>query len=355
MRSLSPAPLLLAALSVVLPLAIGPGMVGDSAHAESASSAPIVPVTAAAPTLPDGDTLLAVDCGQQPGQVFELATTGAATPLGEPAADDTVSGCGRTGDVHPQTGKVYWVSQSATFDLMMLDLSTGGSTFVATLDGPVGACGVQFDRAGDAYTAVYNDLYRIDVETGEMSLVGSTGVDPRCAWGINPVDDEIYWFTQGGPTSSDVYRIDKTTGAKTFVVSLDVSGLDGYVPDGVVFDTAGIAWIQDDHSAVPDASSRLEAADLTTGIVYPSTAYIHDATAALYAPNPTDGKAYFYTMGFIALPAAAPDQEGMDDRDALAETGTEGSALLASALAIVMIVTGGVGVAVARRRPSVTR
>lgn len=322
------------------------------AAATPAAADPPAPV----PGLPAGDRLIVTDCDSDYGQAYTASIDGAAVPLGQPLADDGASGCGRTGAVHPATGTVYWVSQSSTYHLLTLDLETGESQAVGELTGNLtegsGPCGVSIDSTGVAYTSSTNDLYTVDLETAQMTRIGDTGHYNFCAWGVNPVDDKIYWFTRTGPSNSDVYTIDKQTGVATLHVSLDVSRLPGgYYPDGVVFDRTGIAWIQDDYIDVPFASSRLEPADLTTGIVYPPSGYFHDVVGALYPPLGPEEKRFFYTMGLIYVPAPDDESDTVDERgETLAVTGADATVAFGLGVAMITSVAAGVILTVRRRR-----
>ena len=317
------------------------GIAGALLLAPAASAAPVV-------ALPEGDQIVLIDCDDAPGQAFTMGADGAATPIGPATMLDNNSNCSPSGAINPVDGKTYyiaWGGGSSTHYLATLDRTTGASTAVAPLSGDTSdSCGIAIDAAGNAFNASGTSLYSLNLVTGVNTLVGNTTHNQTCSWGINPVDNEIYWFTRTGPTNSDVYRISKTDGAATFVVSLDVSALSGYSPDGVVFDKNGIAWIQDDECDGPDNWCGVEPADLTAGVVYSPTGYFHDATQTVYAAN-FEGVAYFYSMGMIYVPAPAP---------ALAATGSASSAISGGMVAAGVLLLGGV-VFLTMRRRSATR
>ena len=310
------------------------GIAGALLTAPAASAAPIT-------ALPDGDQIVLIDCENTPGQAFTMGADGAATPIGTGTVLPNNASCSPSGAVDPTTGIAYYIAWGDTNDLATLDLETGVSTRVATLSGgATDSCGIAIDASGDAFNTTNSRLHSLDLETGVNTLIGDTTLINNCAWGINPVDDEIYWFTEGGPNSSDVYRINKLTGAATFFKSLDVSALAGYMPDGVVFDKTGIAWIQDDFGDGPGGWYGVEPADLTEGIVYAPTGYFNDVTLTVYPAN-FEGAGYFYSMGMIYVAggaAAAPVLAATGAGDVSAAGGLlAGGALLLGAMMLVVM------------------
>jgi len=311
------------------------GIAGALLAAPAASAAPIT-------ALPDGDQIVLIDCDNAPGQAFTMGADGDATPIGTATVLPNGGDCSPSGAIDPTDGTAYYIEWGDTADLATLDLETGVSTRVATLSGDwPSSCGIAIDASGDAFNGANTNLYSLNLVTGVNTLIGNTLHQQTCSWGINPVDDQIYWFTRTGPSNSDVYRISKDDGEATFVVSLDVSALNGYEPDGVVFDKTGIAWIQDDHCDGPDNWCGVQPADLTAGIVYAPTGYFNDVTLTVYPAN-FEGVGYFYSMGMIYVAGEAAVAPEVPQ---LAATGaidiTTGSALLAGGalmLGIIMLV-----------------
>ncbi|MCY7411561.1 MAG: hypothetical protein LH471_00745 [Salinibacterium sp.] len=310
------------------------GIAGALLTAPAASAAPIT-------ALPEGDQIVLIDCENTPGQAFTMGADGAATPIGTGTVLLNDANCSPSGAVDPTTGIAYYIAWGDTNDLATLDLETGVSTTVATLSGDHdNSCGIAIDASGDAFNADNNFLYSLNLATGVNTRIGDTLFQQTCSWGINPVDDQIYWFTRTGPSGSDVYRINKDNGEATFVVSLDVSALNGYRPDGVVFDKTGIAWIQDDFGDGPDGWYGVEPADLTEGIVYAPTGYFNDVTETVYSDT-FDATGYFYSMGMIYVAgeaAAAPVLAATGASDVAPAGGLlAGGALLLGAMMLVVM------------------
>ena len=179
------------------------------------------------------------------------------------------------------------------------------------------------------------------------TLIGDTGLDDQCANAINPVDGKLYWFTETGTNASDVYTVDLTTAVATLVTpALDLSAVGSdFRPDALVFDSNGIAWLQDDSCTGPlynggSQSCGIEPINLTTGEVWAPQAWPNDATLTVVPSNgDNDSKGYFYTMGMIYVPGEAE----------LPDTGIN-SALIASIGGLLAI--AGIAVFIVGRRRS---
>jgi len=129
------------------------------------------------------------------------------------------------------------------WDLRTIDPSTGRTTLVASVTGITGGIEAMcFAPDGTLYAAASPDtgasgshLYTLDVSNGEMSLIGSIGnsyidIDTMAF----ASDGYLYGVDTLGYDWTDLYRIDPSTGNKTFVTELygGVNGLHfGPIPE----------------------------------------------------------------------------------------------------------------------------
>jgi LPXTG-motif cell wall-anchored protein len=304
------------------------------------------------PTLPAGSKLIAIDCDDDGYQMWDMdMSTGDSTPIGTPTVLPNGGTCAPSGFVSPVDGKAYFIDWGNANDLATVDLETGVSTKIATLNGAVAvSCGIFADGAGNAYSVTGSTLYSLNLETGATTLIGDTQLDDQCAYAINPVDGKLYWFTETGTNSADVYTVDLTTAAATLVTpALDLTAVGGWYnwnPDALAFDSNGIAWLQDDSCTGPQYNSGsnacgIEPINLTTGEVWAPQAWPNDKTLTVVPSNgDSDSKGYFYTMGLLYVPAE-PEPD-------LPDTGMNAS--LIAAIGGLLAVAGVVVFVVGRRR-----
>jgi LPXTG-motif cell wall-anchored protein len=329
-------------------IALGTALTAVGALVFAASPALAV---SAYPTLPTGSKMIAIDCDDDGYQVWDMdMSTGDSTPIGTPTVLPNDGNCAPSGFVSPVDGKAYFIDWGNDSDLATVDLETGVSTKIATLNGAAtDSCGIFADAAGNAYNVDSSNLYSLNLQTGESTLIGDTGLDDQCANAINPVDGKLYWFTETGTDSADVYTVDLTTAVATLVTpALDLTAVGGsgnWAPDALAFDGNGIAWLQDDScTGGPqyDSGRRacgIEPINLTTGEVWAPQAWPNDKTLTVVPSNgDADSKGYFYTMGLLYVPG----------NPELPDTGMNAS--LIAAIGGLLAVAGVVVFVVGRRR-----
>jgi len=207
-------------------------------------------------------------------------------------------------------GTVYtmqnWFSgiQSESFSqLIKVDLATGAVEAIGPLHG-MNFAGPEFDRYGNLYatgftagppeggpTIVWGDsnLYRINKNTGEKTLVGDTG---RTDWMDLDFDSQgRLWAT----TANDLYTLDTETGASTFVTH--VSGVeDNRIPGvcegdweymeimGIAFDHRDVLWATAMRGFSPCGEGELAVPVMTIDIAA--------GTATLVGSSILDGQSH---------------------------------------------------------------
>ena len=309
------------------------------------------------PTLPVGSKMIAIDCDSNAYQMWDMdMSNGDSSPIGSPTVLPNNGSCSGSGFVHPVDGKAYFIDWGTDDDLATVDLETGVSTKIATLNGgATNSGGIFADAAGNAYSIYTGSLYSLNLQTGATTLIGKTLLDDQSTYAINPVDGKLYWFTETGTNSADVYTVDLTTAVATLVTpALDLTAVGGssnWNPDALAFDSNGIAWMQDDSCTGPRYNSTnnacgISAINLTTGEVWAPQAWPNDKTLTLVPSNGvSDTKGYFYIMGLIYVPA---DPELPDTDPELPDTGMNAS--LIAAIGGLLAVAGVVVFVVGRRR-----
>jgi hypothetical protein len=128
--------------------------------------------------------------------------------------------------------------------LYTIDTATGAATPIGPIGYPV--TGLAFDPVnGVMYgatssTTAANGLITINLDTGAGTLVGNYGLAGSTWLGDITIDSSgvLYGFVE--PTLGDLYRIDKATGAATFVGD---SGLSRTGILGLDFDSSGTLYL----------------------------------------------------------------------------------------------------------------
>ncbi len=112
------------------------------------------------------------------------------------------------------------------------------SAVVCALERPWSACA--FDSKSDLYAIERNgDLYKVDVATGELTLVGSTGVASEgiSDGTIDPATDIFYWCVNS-PGNHAMYSVDIATATATKLYDLvneeEICGM--FIPEAPVSD-----------------------------------------------------------------------------------------------------------------------
>nr|HPK26952.1 carboxypeptidase regulatory-like domain-containing protein [Anaerolineaceae bacterium] len=178
--------------------------------------------------------------------------TAAATLIGttNPPAGTSFTGLSGAPD-----GTMYGLTSTCSVSyLVTVDVTTGLTTSVGTLSG-VG-CGIDLafnTNDGMIYTVdlLTDNVYKIDPETAEVTLVGSTGISANYAQGMDYEEESgvLYWAAFNYSTDVGELRIiDTTTGASTLIGMFP----GGAETDCLAFTTGGISdvqWLSEDPVA----------------------------------------------------------------------------------------------------------
>ena len=278
-----------------------------------ASIVSAVPASAvSAPSLPIGWTMYNVECNNGhsiDSTTSQLSTvnvsTGVTTPIGNPATNGNslISNCGLQGTYDIATKTSYFVN-----------VDSRGSYYVASVNTLTGAftnggnssiqCAVTADASGTFFGASEGDLATVNPATGAVTSVGPNSTSfTDCAMAVNPVDDQIYTFSQD-VTGLRIMKFNKTTGALSFTgqnVNESAIGVTHVVsPLAMAIDSNGIAWVLDDN--LHDASltgGGLIAIRLSSGETWKIAEQLTDTNR--YTDYPSGA---FYTRSIWLVPPA---------------------------------------------------
>ena len=199
----------------------------------------------------DFDTMYVVNYDTN-GLYAVNTTTGAYTQIGTTTPPSGTTFSGLTG---APDGTMYGLTTScSTSYLVTVDVTTGATTVIGSLTG-VG-CGIDLafnTNDGMIYTVdlLTDNVYKIDPETAEVTLVGSTGISANYAQGMDYEEESgvLYWAAFNYTTNVGELRIiDTTTGAST-LIGMFPSGAE---TDCLAFTTGGISdvpWLSEDPVA----------------------------------------------------------------------------------------------------------
>lgn len=199
--------------------------------------------------------------GRSASTLFELdPTTGAIiSTIGATGFTEVVSLA-----FDPITGVLYGIS-NASNALITIDTATGAGTLVARLTGPMAgkhAPDMGFASDGTLYTwseAFPDRLNAIDVSTGVSTEIGPNPLG-TFQFGLDVDSTDTVYIKNG---DGMIYTVDKTTGATTFVVDID----PGYQFDNALAFDSNDNLFTIDRVGFPGSSAvgDLYAIDLTTG------------------------------------------------------------------------------------------
>lgn len=143
--------------------------------------------------------------------------------------------------VKPSTGVIYaTVFGGTTTQLLRIDAETGSAYELLELDLD-NIRAITFDLNDDLYGVQYSsgDLYMLNLETGEITLIGNTGLARIAGLAVNPLDGQLW----AAPSNDTVYKIDKTNGEATLIGSTGFSQTTSLSFDsqGKLFGLSGFA------------------------------------------------------------------------------------------------------------------
>jgi len=320
--------------------------------------------TVAAPTLPASDSLFAINCqGEGNPSVWSVPTSGAATPIGA----DTSVACASGGSYDPVSKTFYFIERHEGYYLSSFDPTTGTVTRGPMFGGEMyEPHQLAFDDSGHGFVVgLGNGAFfdSLDVTTGGMTRIGTTNQNVY-SMAFNPVDRTLYGFSWSGGM---VFTVDPSTGLETTVRS-GVTYAQGYLPapdsatptgdhpNGVTFDSNGIAWIRMDGNNA--AAASIVAYDPTTNESW-STGTLVDATGLVYptVPHYWQSNTFLVGPGVIAPPDSDPSSPPVADPTSttvpdptLAMTGMSGSTMVLLAGGVALIALLGAGAVVSSRR-----
>jgi hypothetical protein len=199
----------------------------------------------------DFDTMYVVN-NDNNGLYAVNTTTGVYTQIGTTTPPSGTTFSGLTG---APDGTMYGLTTScSTSYLVTVDVTTGATTVIGSLTG-VG-CGIDLafnTNDGMIYTVdlLTDNVYKIDPETAQVTLVGSTGISANYAQGMDYEEESgvLYWAAFNYTTNVGELRIiDTTTGASTLIGMFP----GGAETDCLAFTTGGISdvtWLSEDPVA----------------------------------------------------------------------------------------------------------
>ena len=216
------------------------------------------------PSMPSDDSLYAVSCQNDEdaqGQLFSVdSATGISSPIGQASAD-ALCGYGAVWDAQSSTayvgnGEGFSARATGTDPIETINPQTGAIAygFQPTLGGTaVSVNSLTITRAGDMY-ATYEpvtngpfDLYSVDMGTGVMKLICSTGSSQYVAVGSDPTTGTLYGISADG---SSLYEFDPVSAT----VRILTNSLGLYLPtnftvEALQVDSSGQMWVEGDDSS----------------------------------------------------------------------------------------------------------
>ncbi|WP_339723343.1 PEP-CTERM sorting domain-containing protein [uncultured Paraglaciecola sp.] len=182
--------------------------------------------------------------------------TGAATLIGATGFDEVTSI-----DFNSVTG-ILWGISNETKELITIDTTTGLGTAVATMTWGRNSPDMSFDSSGVLYTwsePSPDTLNTVNLVTGATTEIGPNSIGTsQLGLDINS-SDIVYVKNADG----DIYTIDKVTGAETFVINIDSTGIFDNI---LAFDPNDVLYTVDRlGSGGGSTESNLYTIDLLTG------------------------------------------------------------------------------------------
>jgi LPXTG-motif cell wall-anchored protein len=294
------------------------------------------PAQAAPPALPEGERLVAASCWNLPYPDVTLFEVDSATGVSNALAADTVNSnyCGYQGAWDRVTELFYFTTwDSSESVLLSWDPETAVITEIGTIaEGDVfpNAYALVIDLEGNAYFNDYNDLYSLDLTTGEATLVGELTAVTASGWGfsVDPVTGDLYLLEQDG----DLFLVDPDAVTATYVASWPFSD-DGDYAYGLAIDGAGTAWVVES----PGADSTYSALWSTPLASFGDTTEL----SGNIVDSATEGDFSGWWVSLIPAAVAPPAPQ-------LAATGVDATPAIAAAAAVLGL--GGILLLARRRR-----
>lgn len=216
------------------------------------------PASAAGATIDPGDSLYSINCDTEAYNDWQLMSvdpsTAVSTPIGDGAGgvNDSYYACAGQPAYNPATGKSYYIQNEYTDGtrtfLAGIDVTTGVSTRIGEFfrwnnefpEYPR-VTALAIDKAGNAFAILealgeFGRFASVDLETGELTILGSEGLCCTWALAVHPVTDVLY----GIDDWNGLFSVDKASGHFEFVGTVNV-------PDGAIYslqiDEGGRFWV----------------------------------------------------------------------------------------------------------------
>ena len=265
--------------------------------------------------LGDEDTFYAIDNASRAFLAVD-AETGDATQVGTTTPSSSEETWTEMA-TDPTDGTVY---ASTGTNLYTINPETGEATLIGPFNTPEGETmiAIAVDTDGNIYghgidlSTAPDKLFSIDPQTGQASLIGSTGVDAFFAQGMDydPDTGQLYmaWYQGGGV--GGLRTVDPETGNSELVGPFQGDEL-GFM----AIPSAGFLFIENDLLAgtlAPGGSVTIDVDIDASGLI----AGIYDAELAVIADvpgNPED--AVPFTLEVIADPMASVAPDSLDYPD----------------------------------------
>lgn len=247
-----------------------------------------------------GDSMYAIDCDGESDGLVKLYSVDALTAVPTPIGDGTLhfpnGSCSAQPAWDATTSTAYFIEwtniDGSVAFLMKMDLTTGESTQVNAFfegdDTNVNVQAIAITPSGAAY-AIFNEaFYSLDLTNGHLTLIGET-VQEIFGFGSDPKTGVLWAIDR----SADVYTINPTNGAATYVAAYDVDAND---PEtlSLQVDSAGIVWVIANYSDQGFANE-----------LWSNTQAIGPDSALQGALGATDES--FYSQALLIVPAPVPE------------------------------------------------
>lgn len=164
----------------------------------------------AARSLPAGNAIYTISCGNPRTVSLINVETGASITVGTPSADG--QGCATGGSVDPLTGTIYYTNVSAGNRVIRsINTSTGATSAYLTLTGDITSefareVGIAMGRDGAMYLAGGHRIYSVDRSTGVTTAIHTTVISWPLSFTVDPVSGIFYAMDTNGTDANGNFR-----------------------------------------------------------------------------------------------------------------------------------------------------
>ena len=301
------------------------------------------PASAAGNTIDPGDSLYAIPCREDAYNDWQFfgveSTTAFSTAIGDGAGEET-NVCAGQPAYDPSTGKSYYIQWDGEESFLAeIDVVTGESAVIGDFyydnnefPESLSPYSIAIGADGSAYVLADGGIWSLDLDTAWVTPINES--INTYAFAFDSVTGKFYAIDY----TNEIYEINVETGEETLLGDIGFPDDNtGFATYSLQFDGAGTFWIEVDHFSEGDFF-RAELWSFTLATVASPV-----FSGAFAADNP------YYTEAILIVPGVVAPVE-----PALAATGADLADVLPWAIgAAVIVLAGGVLLILrSRRKPA---